>query len=868
MAGGYSVKRELAEWLIVALILFALLVEVVLHKLEHWVAHRHAHLQAVLRNLYRELMILGMVSFGFILYIFIKEPSGEIKLTFEVAHVFIFLFAVFHTFVVMCTVFMSLRLSARWKRLERMELVKYLEKKEKYRKLCDRLERRADLSWRYFGWWFPKISRPVRYWKLHEAMAFHDIRFQFIFYRNLPMDFRFSSFLRKIKSHTFIELVEIHWSHFLFFLGFVLLDLARVYSKANFGKFFEPAFLIAQSVLNVVLVSILAGKIRKIYWMMTRNPATYYDQVDRRAFEQELIIAQEEARIEMESLPPSRRISKAAREDVAPEKDEEIAFRKSVDMDRPRMSTDQKRVRRGEAHAHTAASHAKHQPVYANLAYVPPKSIPSSGTHTPSARGDDDGLELEEVVARHSLDMEKSKDGTLDLSSVQGRGTALEGQLRPSARSSFDKPKKYEPALTNPDGSIAMDAVAAAAASSRRSTTTGGGRTSVERNTGRFARISQDGQAPRRPSGLRRASVTQDVRVSFDRRESNASRRSVDMSQTMPTDELQRRTSNSRKLRTKGTTDVSDARHSDRAVSESGDEDLRQQTREMAIQRLKEKARPGASIIDHAQDYEAAKHATPNANYHWLLLKLVPRLKRVASPAEKLFWFGSHKFYMWCVEWVLFFATVNLSATLAKVGFALKERAQNGKPDATSKPAAVVRMLVDTSLRAAKKTKTKTVTDDFTLLMVALLVAFFALFYVLLRVAGIMKKYIFVLNNANMLPEVMTIESIQAVRTKDMIHGDKYEAAAHSDGSDTELEDGEYAQTRRNMSNFFTNEVEGGRMPGTVGARIKRRISISSRRTSSQTGPVAPENVEAVASASMDGTAVAEADWLHNKAQV
>lgn len=858
----YQVQREMAEWLIVALILFALFVEVVLHKLEHWVAHRHAHLQSVLRNLYRELMILGMVSFGFILYIFIEEPSGDIKLTFEVAHVFIFLFAVFHSFVVMCSVFMSLRLSARWKTLERMELIKYLEKKEKYRKLIDRLESRSNFTWRYFTWWFPKISRPLRYSKLHEIMAFHDIRFQFIYYRNLPSDFRFSSFLRKIKSHTFIELVEIHWSHFLFFLGFVLLDIARVESGAKFGKFFEPAFLIAESVLNIFLVSVLAGKIRKIYWQMTRNPATYYDQVDRREFEQELIIAQEEAKIEMESLPPSRRMSRAAREDGSPDKEDETAFRKSVDMDRPRMSTDQKRTRRGgDAHGHGAApAHGKHQPVYANLAYVPPKSIPSSGTHTPSVHGNDDNLELEDVVARHSLDMQKDKDGTLDLSHIATR-TPMDSN-RPSARSSFDKPRKYEPALTNADGSIAMDAVAAAA-SSRRST--GLTRTSVERTPGRFVRISQDGQAPRRVSNVRRQSISQDVRSSFDRRESNASRRSVDMSQTLPTDELHRRTSNSRKLHMKKATgsesgDVSDLRYSDRAPSEFGDDDNvndhRKRTREIAIQRLNDRKKPGASIMVHAEELKEAKESTPEANYPAWITKIVPRLKRVASPAEKLFWFGSHKFYMWCVEWVLFFTTINLSAALAKLGFAIKERSL--KNSAEKNPSTTTAKLVGTSVRVVSKNVTQQ--DDLRLLIVALLVGVFALVYVLFRVAGIMKKYIFVLNNANMLPEVMTIESIQAIRTKDMMHGRNYEPAL-SDGSDTELEEGEFAQTRRNMSNFFTNEVKGGRMPGTDGARNKRRISISSRRTSSQ-GPGPAEGVEAVASASMDGSAAAaEVMW-------
>eukprot|EP00171_Calliarthron_tuberculosum_P014683 IDg14683t1 len=344
------------------------------------------------------------------------------------------------------------------------------------------------------------------------------------------------------------------------------------------------------------------------------------------------------------------------------------------------------------------------------------------------------------------------------------------------------------------------------------------------------------------------------------------------MSQTLPTDELHRRTSNSRKLHMKRATgdesgDVSEHRYSDRAPSEFGDDDNvndhRKRTREIAIQRLNDRKKPGASIMVHAQELKAAKEATPESNYPGWLLKFIPRLKRVASPAEKLFWFGSHKFYMWCVEWVLFFTTINLSAVLAKVGFALKEKALEYEAQKGKKAA---RMLMLSPVMRAKTKHSNVPTDNFMLLIVALFVAIFALIFVLFRVASIMKKYIFVLNNANMLPEIMTIESIQAIRTKDMMHGAKYEAA-HSDGSDTELDDGEFAQTRRNMSNFFTNEVKGGRMPGTEGGQNKRRISISSRRTSSQGAAHGADGVEAVASASMDGTpATAEVMWSEKRA--
>lgn len=175
MAGGHVI-RDLAEWLIVALVLFALIFELALHKLEHWVLTRHPHIQPILRNLYRELMILGFVSFCFILYIFTGERSEDTKLTFEVAHVFLLLFALLNTFIVSIAVGISLMLSRRWKRLERMDLVKYLEVKEKYRKLTARRTRRKNIFWRYFGWWILAPSKLIKWRKLHEIMTFHDIR--------------------------------------------------------------------------------------------------------------------------------------------------------------------------------------------------------------------------------------------------------------------------------------------------------------------------------------------------------------------------------------------------------------------------------------------------------------------------------------------------------------------------------------------------------------------------------------------------------------------------------------------------------------------------------------------------------------------
>jgi len=721
------------------------------------------------------------------------------------------------------------------------------------------MEKKDTKQWKWFGWWFPKVTKPYKYWKLHEVMAFHDIRFQFIYYRNLPMDFRFSSFLRKIKANTFIELVEIHWTHFLFMLGITLLDIARVVSRVDFGPFFEPAFLIAESILNMVLVTMLGWKIRKIYWKMTRNPATYYDQVDRHSLEMERLIESELKKIKNESQPQSRRMSKTFERksvdndaDVA---DDETVIRKSVDMDRPRMSTDRRSRRASHAgsqsskhdsHGHGGGHGAgAHKPIYQNLAYVPPKSIPSSGTVTPSAHEDDHGLD--NVVARHSLDVNRetiveSNKASVDITTAD----------RPSARSSFDKPRKYEPgnSLTNKDGSIAMDAVANAAARRRNE-----GRSSIEAS-GRFSRTSQDGP-PRRLSNASRP----DRRVSRDRRDSNASRRtSVDLSMTLPVEDLASRTKNTRKLKVKKQSGSgSDPMVVDLSDDEAGLDNI--EMRKLALKRLKQKERPNPGLVNLHKENEAAKTAAVETKYPKWLVKCLPRLGRIASPAEKLFWFGSPKFYLWCVEWVLFFTTVNLATTLAKVGTAAKKI--NSPPE---KIKAGAKMLV---FSVHQKTNTTAkpaagyplehppeLAENFMLLGIALLVACIALFYVLFRIADVMKKYIFVLNNANMIPESMTIEAIQTIRVKDAILGgggfrnngdESPNNYAYVDGSDTEVEDGEYAKGRHDLTSFFNKEVQGGRQPGALPIgdakeENPRRVSVSSRRTSEQI-----DEVEAVA---------------------
>lgn len=725
MAG--KVIRETAEWLIFGLVLFALLVELVLHKLEHWVAHRHPQLQAVLRNLYRELMIMGIVSFGFIMYIFIKEPNDDTKMTFEVAHIFIFLFAVFHTFVVGSTVLMSLRLSARWKRMERMDLVKYLDHKDKYRKLVERREKHKSAIWRFFGWWLPRPARAFQYRKVHEIMAFHDIRYQFIYYRNLQPDFRFSKFLRKIKSATFIELVEIHPLNWIIMLAIVLLDVLRL--KAGWASsIFEPIFLMCHAVFNIVVVSVLAGKIRRVYWKLTKNPATYYDTVDRRAFEEELAILQEEAVLTRNSRSgdseyddgPSSRFSRTHKR-----------------SDRSRHSSVDKAHDNDDAH---------HDPVYAHMAYVPHKL----GHDTPSS-------------SRHSLDVKKSR---------------VRPERGPAKLESFLKPKKYDPRAPIRDDSVAENQSVIA-----------------ENAAAIHGALDRAGRADISGILLEKAKLKLDPKLSTPRV-------SVDLTADLPTAELDSRTAFA-----KGTAqpslDMTDFEQDANMLKHMSTQ--RRKMRSEALRRLHEKRRPNAGIVHNAQDLEHAQQATPHKSYHWLLLKLIPRLGRVPSAAERLFWFGSHRYFLWCVEWVLFFTNINLSTTIAKLAFHLKEKKGSSKIEKASK------FLLLETVRAPsseKKVDSKKSNENELLLFIALGVSLFALVFVLVRIASIMKKYIFVLNNASLLPENMTIETIQTVNLKKAMARETLEdhSTPFHTNYDSELEEEDYSQMRRNVSSFLQNE--------------------------------------------------------------
>lgn len=771
MATGHII-RDLAEILIIALVVFALIFEFVLHKLEHWILTRHPQIQPILRNLYRELMILGFVSFCFILYIFTGERSEDTKLTFEVAHVFLLLFALLNTFIVSIAVAISLMLSRRWKRLERMDLVKYLEVKDKYRKLTSRRARRKNVFWRYLGWWMFAPGKLLKWRKLHEIMTFHDIRWQFIYYRNLQPDFRFSKFLRKIKFATFIELVEIHPVNWFCLLILVVLDIIRTtvirsYIERGYGTTsisnFEPLFLISHSAFNMIIVTVLSWKISRVYWKLTKNPATYYDAVDPATFRAELEIAEEEARIQRESLTSvssdmedNHRTSQIGR-----------AVRSSLESRSRRVSTDSKQRGGG------GGDSKSHQPLYSNLALNPSKynnsDVPLEG-------------------ARHSLDMNKRRGD---------RERSNNDRLGLTAIDSVVKPARYAPGIEDDQSESVI---------------------SVKGVTGTLLKAAKKNH------------------------ENQGERMSLEMTAALPTEELDNRAEPQSRL-------MQIDMEGDSTLNRMSSE--RRKLRMEALRRLRERERrKSVAIVETAQDVQIAATSAPSRTFPSWVVWAFPRLGRVASAAEKLFWFGSHRFYLFCIENVLFFANVNLSATIAKISLLMKDRAAAKSATNVATRIALgnsvklavenaigidgvdeqvrceIREAVRKAMDNATSKKQVTAQESLPLLIVALVLAVVALLYVLLRIAGIMRKYIFVLNNANLIPENTMLQTIQTVNLKDIMNAETAVGTMRERNtyatlpSDSETDDGEGREMRTNLSSFLLSERRAAKQDEIVAAEV------------------------------------------------
>ncbi|MES1913603.1 MAG: hypothetical protein MHM6MM_005785 [Cercozoa sp. M6MM] len=224
LAGGDSGPLDDKQLNVLALIalfviLITIVIETVTHRLEH-ALERHQHLSKLLGRLYREAMIVGLVASG----IFATDASfsldKDVKHALEVVHFTLFLLMVLQIVLNLLLMWVSVRISRDWDRLEAMEAQEYLDIQARRLRLRDKL-RRMSLMKRLFA-----VQTRRDYDKALQQWRYHDLRLHFIAANHLPPQFSFATYLRKCKQHVFIELIDLHW------MGFVVLAMALLFELA------------------------------------------------------------------------------------------------------------------------------------------------------------------------------------------------------------------------------------------------------------------------------------------------------------------------------------------------------------------------------------------------------------------------------------------------------------------------------------------------------------------------------------------------------------------------------------------------------------------------------------------------------------
>jgi hypothetical protein len=149
-----------------AVIAFLVFFDYVTGVLEYFLEKSHLHLR-MLQMMYKELMLMGLVSFTFIMYSAIENEHSEFLITLDFAHVILFfvtLFFVVHSFFLMG---MSIFNEKKYQRMYGEDL----------QNLIDQIEKLSENSvWKFFyesEWWpFSSVRRKTEFHLLNTL--FHN----------------------------------------------------------------------------------------------------------------------------------------------------------------------------------------------------------------------------------------------------------------------------------------------------------------------------------------------------------------------------------------------------------------------------------------------------------------------------------------------------------------------------------------------------------------------------------------------------------------------------------------------------------------------------------------------------------------------
>lgn len=545
-------------------------------------------------------------------------------------------------------------------------------------------------------------------------------------------------------TQVFRNLVEVHWTIWCALLVVILVDFVRRLLYQS--EVFDQVLIISIGVLCMVGADALRMKISRVYWRLFKRPATYFNDV-----------------------------SQALTSGLPLDNDDAPMAKATRQRDR---SDDQRDGGMEEDAAPASPGGLVRRPSPARMAR---EALRTAAQEAGVADPDDTDYGMRSSVRRSLGDGNVSKrQSSASIASLRQKPSGMDvedGRISPVGNTPDGSQEPHSMRSNPPAAPKAefIDSIFSAEAEPRRSTEAGNGRKKGGHHDGaghlegeaparHSLELRRDGEQGRRsidrataglgagagggaPNGGRRRSSVDHASSGDEGMSMPPRRMSLELAGNLPVGELEarhraangvvesgarrrsteeggeRRNSASGRRR-RSSLDRRGARGGRRAHAED-EVDHEDSAEEDNV------AHVNTSIIDRHQKALEAVQQGPRRSYPKIVLIFFPRLGRRASPAEKLFWFGSHTLFLWLEEFLLFGSTLLTSVVVAGYGTAAFKGVQKGADGRDI--AAIVVVLV-------------------------------AQAYVLFRVAQSLKLYVFVLNSSGLLDEERALAAIDRVK--------------------------------------------------------------------------------------------------------
>ena len=269
----------------------------VVELVDSWALH-HRHIAEILQRSYRELALLGLIA----LVLFIVEQAHAIAnetalLELEYIHIGIFSVVAVYLVYTAVNLFLSRRISERWRAIESTYVNQFFKYKELKQQLVDdqrvlrlsipepldpfapangnntiQRDRKAAAGLLRALCHHP--ARTIEYYRRVGLARYLEQRQRFLVRHSdmLPPDFKFSSYLTLCKQHCFIRLVDIRPSLWITLAWLLILDLyLRSIWPWYRATFKATPIIVAISIFTVTLSLTVWLKMKHVHWSLMHS---------------------------------------------------------------------------------------------------------------------------------------------------------------------------------------------------------------------------------------------------------------------------------------------------------------------------------------------------------------------------------------------------------------------------------------------------------------------------------------------------------------------------------------------------------------------------------------------------------------------